>query len=251
MELKVGISEIVQVVDENPDVLVGGEPGSIGNAGPRFIPLDGDAAVAVVQGGGKVVEVPVSGVDDKVSPITSGSWSDYSVTVTIPDDAVRSAWQLNFMVDNPDDKTGVLKVTCPSVRVRRVSDDADAVDDWVFSESTVSGEVALVNPGGAPSPVTLRVDGPVVNPPYRAPAVRWCARACSEPGVGPLRGFRQPVEAGPGGWARPCEGCRHQAWVVGRPAWKEFMEPVGQGVFEVGAPVGEFPRCLPVDKEHA
>lgn len=64
MELKVGISEIVQVVDENPDVLVGGEAGSIGNAGPRFIPLDGDAAVAVVQGGGKVVEVPVSGVDD-------------------------------------------------------------------------------------------------------------------------------------------------------------------------------------------
>ena len=35
---------------------------------------------------------------------------------------------------------------------------------WCFSEATVSGTVFLVNPGGAPSPVTLRVDGPVVDP---------------------------------------------------------------------------------------
>lgn len=38
------------------------------------------------------------------------------------------------------------------------------VSSWCFSEATVSGAVNLTNPGGAPSPVTLRVDGPVVDP---------------------------------------------------------------------------------------
>lgn len=35
---------------------------------------------------------------------------------------------------------------------------------WVWSETTVSGSVRLTNTGSAPSPVTIRVDGPVVNP---------------------------------------------------------------------------------------
>lgn len=35
---------------------------------------------------------------------------------------------------------------------------------WVWSETTVSGSVCLTNTGSAPSPVTIRVDGPVVNP---------------------------------------------------------------------------------------
>lgn len=38
------------------------------------------------------------------------------------------------------------------------------VSSWCFIEATVSGEVNLTNPGGAPSPVTLRVDGPVDGP---------------------------------------------------------------------------------------
>ena len=35
---------------------------------------------------------------------------------------------------------------------------------WVWSETTVSGSVHLTNTGSAPSPVTIRIDGPVVNP---------------------------------------------------------------------------------------
>lgn len=35
---------------------------------------------------------------------------------------------------------------------------------WCFGERVVSGEVSLSNPGGAPSPVSLRVDGPVRDP---------------------------------------------------------------------------------------
>lgn len=35
---------------------------------------------------------------------------------------------------------------------------------WVWAETTVSGSVLLTNTGSAPSPVTIRIDGPVVNP---------------------------------------------------------------------------------------
>lgn len=35
---------------------------------------------------------------------------------------------------------------------------------WVWSETIVSGSVRLINTGSAPSPVTIRIDGPVVNP---------------------------------------------------------------------------------------
>lgn len=35
---------------------------------------------------------------------------------------------------------------------------------WVWSETTVSGRVSLTNTGSAPSPVTIRIDGSVVNP---------------------------------------------------------------------------------------
>lgn len=35
---------------------------------------------------------------------------------------------------------------------------------WMWSEQVVSGNVALLNVGTAPSPVMIRIDGPVVNP---------------------------------------------------------------------------------------
>lgn len=35
---------------------------------------------------------------------------------------------------------------------------------WVWSETAVSGSVRLTNTGSAPSPVTIRISGPVVNP---------------------------------------------------------------------------------------
>jgi hypothetical protein len=39
-----------------------------------------------------------------------------------------------------------------------------SVPSWTWSEDTVSGHVALTNTGTAPSPVMIRIDGPVVNP---------------------------------------------------------------------------------------
>lgn len=39
-----------------------------------------------------------------------------------------------------------------------------SLSSWSWSEETVAGNVALSNVGTAPSPVTIRIDGPVVNP---------------------------------------------------------------------------------------
>lgn len=39
-----------------------------------------------------------------------------------------------------------------------------SLSPWMWSERTVAGKVALSNTGTAPSPVSIRIDGPVVNP---------------------------------------------------------------------------------------
>lgn len=39
-----------------------------------------------------------------------------------------------------------------------------SLSSWMWSEEVVSGDVALSNVGTAPSPVMIRIDGPVVNP---------------------------------------------------------------------------------------
>ena len=39
-----------------------------------------------------------------------------------------------------------------------------SLSSWMWSEEVVSGNVALSNVGTAPSPVMIRIDGPVVNP---------------------------------------------------------------------------------------
>lgn len=39
-----------------------------------------------------------------------------------------------------------------------------SLSSWMWSENVVSGQVSLSNVGTAPSPVMIRIDGPVVNP---------------------------------------------------------------------------------------
>jgi hypothetical protein len=43
-------------------------------------------------------------------------------------------------------------------------EDGDSLSSWMWSEEVVSGNVALSNVGTAPSPVMIRIDGPVVDP---------------------------------------------------------------------------------------
>ena len=42
--------------------------------------------------------------------------------------------------------------------------DDGAVGSWQWSETVISGNVVLSNDGTAPSPVLIRIDGPVINP---------------------------------------------------------------------------------------
>lgn len=44
------------------------------------------------------------------------------------------------------------------------NEDGVSLSSWMWSEEVVSGRVALSNVGTAPSPVMIRIDGPVVNP---------------------------------------------------------------------------------------
>lgn len=44
------------------------------------------------------------------------------------------------------------------------NDETSSVSKWVWNETSVSGCVRLQNTGTAPSPVLIRIDGPVVNP---------------------------------------------------------------------------------------
>lgn len=46
----------------------------------------------------------------------------------------------------------------------RFEEDGVSLSSWVWSEDTISGNVVLSNVGTAPSPVMIRIDGPVVNP---------------------------------------------------------------------------------------
>nr|UVN00980.1 MAG: tail protein [Bacteriophage sp.] len=46
----------------------------------------------------------------------------------------------------------------------RFEETGSSLSSWMWSEHVVSGQVALDNVGTAPSPVMIRIDGPVVNP---------------------------------------------------------------------------------------
>lgn len=46
----------------------------------------------------------------------------------------------------------------------RFEEAGGSLSSWVWSENVVSGQVALDNVGTAPSPVMIRIDGPVVDP---------------------------------------------------------------------------------------
>lgn len=70
-----------------------------------------------------------------------------------------------FGMDLVSDRTGLPKtaggMTFP---YSFTGDETGSTSRWMWSETAVSGYVRLLNTGTAPSPVLIRVDGPVVNP---------------------------------------------------------------------------------------
>lgn len=66
-----------------------------------------------------------------------------------------------------DSVSGVSKLPSSSGGMQfpyRFEETGVSLSSWMWSENIVSGQVVLDNVGTAPSPVMIRVDGPVVNP---------------------------------------------------------------------------------------
>lgn len=70
-----------------------------------------------------------------------------------------------FGMDLVSNRTGLPKTVGGLTFPYSFTNDATgSTSKWTWDESNVSGYVQLQNPGTAPSPVLIRVDGPVVNP---------------------------------------------------------------------------------------
>lgn len=60
--------------------------------------------------------------------------------------------------------TGLPKTSGGMVFPYHFEGDGNVLSSWLWSEDIVSGRVVLDNVGTAPSPVMIRIDGPVINP---------------------------------------------------------------------------------------
>lgn len=70
-----------------------------------------------------------------------------------------------FGTDLVSDRTGLPKTTGGLTFPYFFANAAtDSTSSWMWSETAISGYVRLQNTGTAPSPVLIRIDGPVVNP---------------------------------------------------------------------------------------
>lgn len=70
-----------------------------------------------------------------------------------------------FGMDIVSDRTGLPKtVGGMALPYSFSNDETGSVSKWMWDETAVSGCVRLQNTGTAPSPVLIRIDGPVVNP---------------------------------------------------------------------------------------
>lgn len=69
-----------------------------------------------------------------------------------------------YGLDSVSDSTGLPSSSGGMLFPYYFEEAGGSLSSWVWSENAVSGQVALVNAGTAPSPVMIRIDGPVVNP---------------------------------------------------------------------------------------
>lgn len=69
-----------------------------------------------------------------------------------------------YGVDSVSDSTGLPNSSGGMLFPYRFEEAGVSLSSWMWSENIVSGRVALDNVGTAPSPVMIRIDGPVVDP---------------------------------------------------------------------------------------
>lgn len=69
-----------------------------------------------------------------------------------------------YGLDSVSDSTGLPNSSGGMLFPYRFEEAGVALSSWKWSETVTSGNVGLLNVGTAPSPVMIRIDGPVVNP---------------------------------------------------------------------------------------
>lgn len=69
-----------------------------------------------------------------------------------------------YGLDSVSDSTGLPSSSGGMLFPYSFEETGVSLSSWMWSETAVSGNVALSNVGTAPSPVMIRIDGPVVNP---------------------------------------------------------------------------------------
>lgn len=69
-----------------------------------------------------------------------------------------------YGLDPVSDSTGLPSSSGGMLFPYRFEEVGVSLSSWVWSENVASGNIALSNVGTAPSPVMIRIDGPVVNP---------------------------------------------------------------------------------------
>lgn len=69
-----------------------------------------------------------------------------------------------YGLDSVSDSTGLPSSSGGMMFPYHFNEAGMSLSSWMWSENVVSGNVALDNVGTAPSPVMIRIDGPVVNP---------------------------------------------------------------------------------------
>lgn len=69
-----------------------------------------------------------------------------------------------YGLDSVSDSTGLPSSSGGMLFPYRFEENGVSSSSWMWSENVISGQVALNNAGTAPSPVMIRIDGPVVNP---------------------------------------------------------------------------------------
>lgn len=69
-----------------------------------------------------------------------------------------------YGLDSVSDSTGLPSSSGGMLFPYRFEEPGMSLSSWMWSENVTSGNVVLDNVGTAPSPVMIRIDGPVVNP---------------------------------------------------------------------------------------
>lgn len=69
-----------------------------------------------------------------------------------------------YGLESVSDSSGLPKTSGGMVFPYRFEESAGLLSSWIWCENVKSGQVVLNNVGTAPSPVMIRIDGPVVNP---------------------------------------------------------------------------------------